>query len=236
MTTAKSETPLIIFDCDGVLVDSEPISLAVLVEALNAAGVAVDEHRAKDLFLGRSLASMIATAHDEYGLSIDDAFLTAMRLSLYERFRAELKPVDGILEALAALEERGIDWCVASSSQPERIELSLTVAGILPRFSPRIFSATMVENGKPAPDLFLFAARSMDRAPEDCIVIEDSPAGIAAARAAGMRVLAFVGGSHARDPAFRDAIRALNADAVFDAMDDLLHLAAQNKSRDGSSQ
>ncbi|MCL6707333.1 HAD family hydrolase [Pseudomonas sp. R2.Fl] len=234
MATAKSETPLIIFDCDGVLVDSEPISLAVLVEALNAAGVALDERRAKDLFLGRSLASMIATARDEYGLAIDDAFLTAMRLSLYERFRAELKPVDGILDTLAAMDEHGIDWCVASSSQPERIELSLTVAGILPRFSPRIFSASMVEHGKPAPDLFLFAARAMGRKPENCTVIEDSPAGIAAAKAAGMQVFAFLGGSHARDPAFHDAIRALDADAVFDAMDDLLHLATQNKSRDGS--
>src|SRR5690606_38737035 len=144
MATATSETPLIIFDCDGVLVDSEPISLAVLVEALNAAGVTLDERRAKDLFLGRSLASMIAFARDEYGLAIDDAFLTAMRLSLYERFRAELKPVDGILDALAAIDEQGIAWCVASSSQPERIELSLTVTGILPRFAPRIFSATMV--------------------------------------------------------------------------------------------
>ncbi|MBO3761942.1 HAD family hydrolase [Ciceribacter sp. L1K22] len=234
MTIATSKTPLIIFDCDGVLVDSEPISLAVLVEALAEAGAPMDETRARELFLGRSLASMIATARDEYGLSIDDAFLSAMRLKLYDRFQEELQAIEGIADTLGALTTAGIDWCVASSSQPERIELSLTVTGILPRFAPRIFSASMVDHGKPAPDLFLFAARSMDRNPADCIVIEDSPAGIAAAKAAGMKVFAFLGGSHARDPAFGDAIKALHADAVFDAMGDLLHLVSKNMSRDGN--
>lgn len=234
MTKTTSKTPLIIFDCDGVLVDSEPISLAVLVDALAEAGARMDEARARQLFLGRSLASMIATAHVECGLAIDDAFLSAMRLKLYERFKEELQAIDGIADALDDLGTAGVDWCVASSSQPERIELSLTVTGILPRFSPRIFSASMVDRGKPAPDLFLFAARSMDRDPTDCIVIEDSPAGIEAAKAAGMRVFAFLGGSHARDPAFGDAIRALHADAVFDAMGDLLHLVSKNMSRDGN--
>ena len=227
-------TPFVIFDCDGVLVDSEPISLAVLIEMLTEAGIAIDEARARELFLGRSLGSLIVTAKQEYGLDIDDAFLGSMRIALYQRFRAELKAIENIAVALEGLEESGIDWCVASSSQPERIELSLNVAGILPRFKPSIFSATMVQNGKPAPDLFLHAAREKGHDARVCIVIEDSPAGIAAAKAAGMRVFAFVGGTHALDESFRDAIRALDADAVFDDMGELLHLVRQNTVRDGN--
>lgn len=217
-----------------MLVDSEPISLAVLVELLADAGIAMDVERATELFLGRSLASMIATARDVYGLAIDDAFLDAMRRKLYARFRTDLRPVTGILEALAALNTAGIDWCVASSSQPERIELSLTVTGIKPRFDPPIFSATMVSNGKPAPDLFLLAADRLGRDPAQCLVIEDSPAGIVAAKAAGMGVFAFVGASHAQSPAFREAIAALDADRVFDAMGDLLQFVGQSRFRDGN--
>jgi hypothetical protein len=127
---AATETELVIFDCDGVLVDSEPISLAVLVESLAAAGVAMSEEEAHDRFLGRSLKSMSEILHDEYGLAVDAAFLEAMRKVLYERFRSELQPIDGIAETVDGL---GIAHCVASSSQPERIRLSLSVTGLLDR-------------------------------------------------------------------------------------------------------
>ncbi|MBP1848766.1 HAD superfamily hydrolase (TIGR01509 family) [Rhizobium halophytocola] len=193
----------------------------------------MDEQRAAELFLGRSLSSTIAIAREQFGVHIDDGFLHQMRTKLYSRFHEELKPIDGIADALQALEDNDIDWCVASSSQPERIRLSLTITGILPRFAPQIFSATMVEHGKPAPDLFLHAAREMHHDPARCTVIEDSPAGITAARAAGMRVFAFTGGGHAQAPALREAVGKLNADLSFDAMGDLLHLVRQNDQRDG---
>ncbi|MCR6500415.1 HAD family hydrolase [Shinella sp. CPCC 101442] len=223
---AAKATELVIFDCDGVLVDSEPISLAVLVEALAAAGVAMSEEDAHDRFLGRSLKSMSEILHEEYGLAIDAAFLDSMRKVLYERFRAELQPIDGIAETVDRL---GVAHCVASSSQPERIRLSLSVTGLIDRFEPHIFSATMVSRGKPAPDLFLHASAAMGVEPTCCVVVEDSPAGIAAAKSAGMRVVAFTGGSHARTPRHREALLNLEPDALFDDMRELLQFVRNEK-------
>lgn len=223
---AAKETELVIFDCDGVLVDSEPISITVLVEALAAAGVTMSEDEAHDRFLGRSLKSMSEILHDEYGLAIDAAFLDAMRKVLYERFRTELQPIDGIAETVDGL---GVAHCVASSSQPERIRLSLSVTGLLTRFEPNIFSATMVARGKPAPDLFLHASAAMGVAPGNCVVVEDSPAGIAAAKSAGMRVVAFTGGSHARTPRHRETLLSLEPDALFDDMRELLQFVRKEK-------
>ncbi|MBB5042669.1 HAD family hydrolase [Shinella fusca] len=223
---AAKTTELVIFDCDGVLVDSEPISIAVLVEALAAAGVTMSEEEAHVRFLGRSLKSMSEILHDDYGLAIDAAFLDAMRKVLYERFRAELRAVEGVAETVDAL---GIAHCVASSSQPERIRLSLTVTGLLSRFEPNIFSASMVARGKPAPDLFLHASAAMGVAPDYCVVVEDSPAGIAAGKAAGMRVVAFTGGSHAKTPGHRETLLRLEPDALFDDMRELLQFVRDEK-------
>lgn len=217
-----SEKPLIIFDCDGVLVDSEPISLAVLRDALDAEGISICDDDARRLFLGRSLATMLAVVKADYGATLGEDFLERLRRDLYARFRAELKPTDGIAAAWAGLEEAGYAFCVASSSQPERIRLSLEIGGLLPEFAAPIFSASMVKNGKPAPDLFLYAAERMRRSPEDCIVIEDSPAGIAAAKAAGMMVFAYLGASHALSPEYRKQISNLQPDLIFDAMDNLV--------------
>jgi HAD superfamily hydrolase (TIGR01509 family) len=221
-----TRTDLIIFDCDGVLVDSEPISLAVLVEALAAAGVAMSEEEAHERFLGRSLKSMSEILQDEHGLAVDAAFLEAMRKVLYERFRRELQPIAGIAETVDGL---GIAHCVASSSQPERIRLSLSVTGLLDRFEPNIFSATMVARGKPAPDLFLHASAAMGVEPGHCVVVEDSPAGITAAKSAGMRVVAFTGGSHARTPRHRETLLNLQPDALFDDMRELLQFVRREE-------
>jgi HAD superfamily hydrolase (TIGR01509 family) len=228
----QAAAPLVIFDCDGVLVDSEPVSVRVLVDALRRKGVEMDEAEAYRRFLGRSLATVTKTMQEEFGVTADDAFLEDMRHDLYLRFRSELKPVPGIADALAELT---LPRCVASSSQPERIRLSLTLTGLIDRLEPHIFSAAMVENGKPAPDLFLHAADRMGVAPRDCIVIEDSPAGIEAGQRAGMAVFAFVGGSHASTPGYRERIAALSPDVVFDAMPDLLHLVQKHiKGRDST--
>ncbi|MBB3946220.1 HAD superfamily hydrolase (TIGR01509 family) [Rhizobium skierniewicense] len=220
--------PLLIFDCDGVLVDSEPVSIAVLIDMVAHQGVQISEEDAYQRFLGRSVASMTATLWDEYGVETDIDFLEHMRAELFQRFRDELKAIDGMAETLDRL---SVPRCVASSSQPERIRYSLGLTGLLDKLEPHIFSATMVKNGKPAPDLFLHAANEMQMEPGDCIVIEDSPAGIAAAKAAGMRVFAFTGGSHARFPAFREHIASLEPDLVFDAMPDLVQLVADQTAR-----
>jgi HAD superfamily hydrolase (TIGR01509 family) len=212
---------LVIFDCDGVLVDSEPISLRLLLETLAQAGLALEPADAHARFLGRSLASTREILAEDFGLTLTDAALAGMRRRLYAAFRAELAPIPGIAATLDALP---CGYCVASSSQPERIELSLTVTGLWPRFRGRAFSATMVARGKPAPDLFLYAARALGYPPAACLVVEDSPAGIAAAKAAGMRVVAFTGGSHATDDRHRQAIAALAPDALIEDIRELVTL------------
>lgn len=221
---SSSTGPLVIFDCDGVLVDSEPLSVRVLVEALNRHGIDMAEEEAYQRFLGRSLATMRQVMDEEYDFHTGPEFLETLRIDLYDLFKTDLKPIPGIAETLDALALQNLPRCVASSSQPERIRLSLAITGILDKLEPHIFSASMVKNGKPAPDLFLYAADQMGVTPENCIVIEDSPAGIEAAQRAGMTVFAFTGGSHADVPGYRERIDALSPDLIFDAMPDLLQL------------
>jgi HAD superfamily hydrolase (TIGR01509 family) len=203
---------LVIFDCDGVLVDSEPIAVRVLLKTLSEAGVSIAPKDAHSLFLGKSLAAICAILGEEFGVEVTDSTLEHMRGHLYEAFRRELQPVPGIARMLQELQTA---TCVASSSQLERIHLALKVTGLLQYFEPFIYSATMVAEGKPAPDLFLHAARQMRTDPRHCLVIEDSPAGIEAAVRAGMRVYAFVGGSHATGPTHRESIKALGPAQIF---------------------
>src|SRR4029077_6597468 len=190
--------------CDGVLVDSEPLSIRVLVEELARIGYAIDEATAYERVLGRSLAPVQGMLRDHLGFDLPTDRLEAMRVTLFERYRRELTAIPGIVETLDRLT---IPYCVASSSLPERIRISLQVTGLLSRFGPHIFSAAMVSHGKPAPDLFLYAARQMSVAPDNCLVIEDSAPGIVAALNAGMRAFAFVGGSHARHLGYGPRIR-----------------------------
>lgn len=213
---------LVVFDCDGVLVDSEPIALSVLAEMLYLQGVAMADEDIADRFLGRSLRTVTEVVSREFGVGLPEDFPALLRRRLFERYETELRPMPGIERVLDALDTRHVRYCVASSSLPERIDKSLKVTGLIERFVPHIFSASMVPSGKPAPDLFLHAARNMQVHPSDCLVIEDSPAGIAAAKAAGMRVFAFGGGGHAGNPALQSAIAALKPDGRFDAMDELL--------------
>ncbi len=217
--TTQTQTPpaagLIIFDCDGVLVDSEPLALRVLLDGIAERGVTIEETLAYERFLGRSLASVIETVERDFGVSLETDALDRMRDTLYALFRRELRASAGVAEAIGRL---SVPVCVASSSQMERIRLSLEITGLAPLFGDRVFSATMVANGKPAPDLFLLAASRMHARPAQCIVIEDSPAGIEAAQRAGMRVFAFTGGGHARSAGHRSRLEALRPDLVFDDM------------------
>ena len=225
---------LVIFDCDGVLVDSEPIALLVLGEMLEGQRVTLSIEEIADRFLGRSLGSVAETMRQDFGVRLPEDFPAMIRRRLFVRYEQELRPMPGIQVALEGLAVRGIETCVASSSLPERIEKSLAVTGLSDAFGPRVFSASMVKAGKPAPDLFLHAARECGFSPAKCIVVEDSPAGIEAARAASMRVLAFGGGGHAQSPAFRQKIAALKPDAWFDAMADLLQVVDRLRSSEDS--
>jgi HAD superfamily hydrolase (TIGR01509 family) len=214
---------LVIFDCDGVLVDSEPISIAVLIEVIGEAGLVLSEEVAHERFLGVSLATTCGILRDEFDLLITAEHLETIRTRLYRRFHADLKAITGIAHALGRLQQ---PFCVASSSQPERIRLSLGITGLLPLFEPDIFSATMVANGKPAPDLFLHAAGVMGADPAGCVVVEDSAAGVEAARRAGMRAFAFTGGSHARTDRHRIGLMRKQPDLIFDEMERLPDLLA----------
>ena len=206
---------LVIFDCDGVLVDSELISLEVLREVVRSKGVEIPLETIVDRFLGRSLAHERAVLGAEYGVTLTDADIASMSERLYALFKRELQPIKGVSNAISQLTG---PRCVASSSLPERIALSLQATGLAGFFGRNIYSATQVARGKPAPDLFLFAADQMRVKPEHAVVIEDSPAGIEAAKAAGMRVLGFVGGSHMQGESMRQRIAALKPDLVFDDM------------------
>lgn len=209
---------LLIFDCDGVLVDSEPVSLSIMLDVLTEAGIEVTEAEGYQHLLGRSLASNADWLRDEKGLELTAEHRDALRLRIFERFRAELEPVCGVRNAIERLKVRR---CVASSSLPDRIRLSLSVTGLLDLFEPHLFSASMVSNGKPAPDLFLHAATQMGVSPKDCVVIEDSPAGISAAKSAGMQVVGFVGGSHAGPADLKTAVASAQPDAIIERMSDL---------------
>ncbi|MBP1804453.1 HAD family hydrolase [Rubellimicrobium aerolatum] len=183
---------LLILDCDGVLIDSEVISAKVLVEVAAEAGVAFDAAHVRDNFLGRSFPTVLKGIEAEAGRPMPEGFEAAYRGRLLERFERELRPMPGIMGLLDRL---AVPACVATSSSPARAARSLAIAGLDGRL-PRVFTASMVARGKPAPDLFLLAAREMGVAPGRCLVVEDSRPGVIAARAAGMAVALFAGGSH----------------------------------------
>jgi HAD superfamily hydrolase (TIGR01509 family) len=185
---------LVIFDCDGVLVDSEVLSNGLLAEMMTELGHAMTTEEALQKFSGRSLADVLALAESILGRPIPEDLGRHYGQRLSERLRHELKPIVGAKEAVAALP---YPRCVASSSTFERIRLSLDVTGLAPLFGDHIFSATQVANGKPSPDLYLFAADAMSAAPSACVVVEDSPLGVAAGVAAGMTVIGFTGAEHA---------------------------------------
>ena len=205
---------LLIYDCDGVLVDSEVLACEGLAELMTALGRPTTTTECVRAFVGRSRSDVLRRAGEMLGRPIPDALGAEVGAKLLARFRRDLKPVPGAAEAVAALPYRR---CVASSSVPERLALSLEVTGLAPLFGPHVYSASQVANGKPAPDLFLFAAHSVGERPACTIVIEDSVLGIAAARAAGMASIGFAGGSHASEdlPA---ALAAAGADAVVTSM------------------
>jgi HAD superfamily hydrolase (TIGR01509 family) len=207
----------LIFDCDGVLVDSEVLAGAALAELMTSLGHPLTGPECTRIFGGLNVTGVLAKAEQILGRPVPPDRGEDAGQRLLERFRQELQPVTGVTAAIASLPYRR---CVCSSSAPERLRLSLEVTGLAPLFEDHVFSAAQVQHGKPAPDLFRFAARALGEAPSDAIVIEDSPLGIAAARAAGMHSIGFVGASHAA-PDLRERLNAAGADLIVDAMVDL---------------
>ncbi len=194
MTSPVRRYDLIIFDCDGVLVDSELIACRVIAACLTEAGFPQepDDIRA---YIGGSSPDMYARLAERFGRPVPDDVGAALAPRLRQAFEAELKPMAGVA---ALLERLVIPLCVASSSDPQRIRHSLGCTGLLDHFGGRLFSATMVARGKPAPDLFLHAATALAVPPRRCVVIEDSVPGVQAAVAAGMTAIGFTGGAHCR--------------------------------------
>lgn len=213
---------LLIFDCDGVLVDSEMLSCRIDAELLMECGVPYTADEVAREFVGVSLKDQIARIEAEHGITLPLDFAHRLNATLFERFETELKPIEGVREAVLALPHRR---CVASSSVPERIALSLRITGLTDLFD-HVFSATEVQRGKPAPDLFLHAAMQMDAPANDCLVIEDSPAGVQAARAAGMKVIGFTGGGHCA-PGHADKLAKAGATHIIGHMAELPKLALQ---------
>ncbi len=212
---------LVIFDMDGVLVDSERIANRILHAALAAHGVTMTLEESTRSFVGRRAGWAVAHVRERFGVVLPPAFEADLRARTFEAFETGLVAVEGVPEMLDAI---GLPYCLASSSDPSRIAKSLALCGLARRFDGRTFSASQVKNGKPAPDLFLFAAASMGAAPADCAVVEDSLVGLAAAKAAGMAALAYAGAGHTA----RGELEATGA-TVFDRMAELPALVTPSR-------
>jgi HAD superfamily hydrolase (TIGR01509 family) len=214
---------LVIFDCDGVLVDSEVISSRAHAQTLTRHGYPMTSDQVLKRFLGVSDREARIIVEAELGRDLPADFEAQMKQAALQRYADELEAIPHIAEAIAAIE---LPKCVASSGTPEKIRHGLSCAGLHDLLSPHIFSAVQVARGKPAPDLFLFAAEQMKASPERCIVIEDSVPGVTGARAAGMVVLGFYGGSHCA-PGHAELLRAAGAALTFDDMRQLPDLVVQ---------
>jgi HAD superfamily hydrolase (TIGR01509 family) len=214
---------LIIFDCDGVLVDSEVISCRVHAEVLTRYGYPITAEQVRQRFLGRSAYDATVEIERELGRPLAETYDLERQTTLLAALADTVEAIPHLPEALEIIDAR---ICVASSAAHEKIFTTLSRVGLYARFAPNIFSGTQVRFGKPAPDLFLFAATRMQASPERCLVIEDSVPGVTGALAAGMGVLGFHGGSHC-GPGDAEALRAAGAAVTFDDMRQLPGLIGQ---------
>ena len=187
---------LVIFDCDGVLVDSEMLSQRVLLSMLKDLGVVVSKQYFLTNFLGFNFEHVTAKVFADFSVTLTEAFRDNYRAALISVFAKELQQTDGLNAILADLKVKS---CVATSGSPEKVKNSLHYTQLESYFAGHVFTSSEVTNGKPAPDLFLHAAKQMAVAPEHCLVIEDSNAGVSAALAANMHVIRYVGASHLKN-------------------------------------
>ena len=226
---------VIIFDCDGVIVDSEAIALERTRAVLRRHGLELTADQAREQFLGVSAQAIRRMAERDLGAKLPDDFLDELTADIIAAFERELKGVEGVREALAELGGGAV--CIASSSSLERTRASLRIVGYSRLFGPNLFSAAEVAHGKPAPDLFLHAARRMGAMPADCLVIEDSEPGVIAATRAEMTVFGFLGGGHivgggyVVGRAHGERLRAAGAAQVFDNMRELPQRIREQRER-----
>jgi HAD superfamily hydrolase (TIGR01509 family) len=213
---------LVIFDCDGVLIDSELLSVQADIECLAEYGIDLSAEEIIERYTGISMAGMLADLETRYGWMLPD-FADRHGQRLRCLFEAGLRAVPGVTAMLDSLASKS---CVASSGTSERLRHALSLVGLFERFDPHIFSATMVARGKPAPDLFLHAADQMGVRPERCVVVEDSVPGVAAAVAAGMTAIGFTGGSHC-PPGHDSRLAGEGAALVIDRMAQLVPALAR---------
>jgi HAD superfamily hydrolase (TIGR01509 family) len=208
---------LIIFDCDGVLVDSEVIFARILAECLSAVDFPTTVDEAVTLGFGKNRTTLSEAVEVWFGRALPDTFFETFGVRSATAFEQELSPMAGVTDLLAALPTRR---CVASNGRLDRVRQRLTVTGLLSFFDPHVFSASQVAHGKPAPDLFLFAAHRLGVTPQNCIVVEDSIPGVEAAVAAAMPVVGFCGGGHCPD-SHADRLISTGCSRVFPTMSDL---------------
>ncbi len=213
-----ARTPdLVIFDCDGVLIDSEILYCRIDAEEFTRAGYPITANEFARKFVGISFDRTLKIAAEEMGRPLPDEVAVRVNERVAKVIPEELKAVKGIA---VLLDRIGLPFCVASNTETERLRWNLEIAGLLKRFDPHVYSAKMVARGKPAPDLFWHAAKQFGVPPERCLVIEDSTVGVGAAVAAGMPVLGFVGGEHCW-PELGDQLRAAGAFDVASTCEDI---------------
>jgi HAD superfamily hydrolase (TIGR01509 family) len=219
---------LVIFDCDGTLVDSEPIANRVLAAAVTEAGWPLTPDESTERFLGCSMAMVTEVVEAALGHALADDFLPRYQARLHDQMKVELEPIPGVREVLQTLDG---PRCVASNGEHETVAFSLSVTGLADYFGERLFTAAQAGRGKPHPDLFLYAAEAMNCAPEDCVVVEDSVLGVRGAAAAGMLVYCYAPNTGPKED---HANAVLDAGAqIFTDMRDLpaLLAGAKEKSR-----
>ncbi|RED48485.1 HAD family hydrolase [Seonamhaeicola aphaedonensis] len=209
-----SQYKCIIFDCDGVLIDSESIAIGVLVDMANGLGANMDFKESLINFKGKSLNSCMAIISDLLGKPIGNDFERDYRVLSFEKFENEVKPIKGIKEVLKNLE---VPFCVASSGPVNKIKLNLEVTGLLPFFGNNIFSCYTIQKWKPEPDVFLWAAQTMGFSTNDCLVVEDSLSGVKAAINGGFDVFGYT------EHDYKDELKTL-ATYTFDSMDKFLDM------------
>jgi HAD superfamily hydrolase (TIGR01509 family) len=206
----QASTLLVIFDCDGVLVDSEPIAARLTAEAVSELGWEMSAEVAKAEFLGDTFTNIIRRVEERLGRQVPEDWPARSQANLLAALERELKPVPGVHAAIDALRAANVQLAVGSQGSHQKMQLTLGVTGLLPFFAGRIFSASQVARPKPAPDLFLLAANTLGFTPEQTVVVEDSTRGVKAAVAAGMRILGYTASVG------RDSIIAAGAEPVDD--------------------
>lgn len=216
-----------IFDCDGVLIDSEAIAARCLVEAHREIGVEIDRDFVAEHYLGRSFPVVEKVVKRDFGVVLPEHFESRYRARLLEAYDSELRVMPGVVGVIEAL---GVPYSLATSSSPKRLAHSLSVVALDRYFEGRCVTASEVKRGKPAPDIYLHVAKRWNADPERCLVIEDSLVGVEAGLAAGMEVWRFVGGTHLSGIS-RDMPGNARWHRQFASFDEFFHLEPSLKSR-----